>query len=41
VRAAVKRVLRTKGVKTDDFDQLVSHIMVQAEALWADWPIAA
>ena len=41
VRTAVKRVLRTKGVKASDFDQLVSYIMDQAEALWADWPIAA
>jgi type I restriction enzyme, R subunit len=41
VRAAVKRTLRTKGVKVTDFDQFVSYIMEQAEALWADWPIAA
>jgi type I restriction enzyme R subunit len=38
VRAAVKRVLRSRGVKPDDFDQLVAYIMVQAEALYADWP---
>jgi type I restriction enzyme R subunit len=41
VRAAVKRVLRTRKVKTDDFDQFVTNIMVQAEALYADWPQAA
>jgi type I restriction enzyme R subunit len=41
VRAAVKRVLRTRKVKTDDFDQFVSNIMLQAEALYADWPQAA
>src|SRR6056297_249336 len=41
IRAAVKRVLRTKGIKPDDFDQFVSYIMDQAEALWADWPMAA
>lgn len=41
IRAAVKRVLRAKGVKTSDFEQFVSYIMVQAEALWADWPRAA
>jgi type I restriction enzyme R subunit len=41
VRIAVKRVLRKKGIKASDFDQFVSSIMDQAEALWADWPIAA
>jgi type I restriction enzyme R subunit len=41
VRAAVKRVLRTKGVKAEDFDALLSHIMGQAEALYGDWPMAA
>lgn len=41
VRAAVKRVLRAKGVKPDDFDQFVGFIMSQAEALYAQWPVAA
>ena len=40
VRAAVKRVLRAKGVQPDDFEQFVAHIMSQAEALFADWPAA-
>jgi hypothetical protein len=35
----VKRVLRARGVKPDDFDQFVSYIMAQAEALLADWPV--
>lgn len=41
VRAAVKRVLRRRGVKAGDFDGLVSSIMEQAEALYANWPLAA
>ncbi|MBW1799933.1 MAG: type I restriction endonuclease subunit R [Deltaproteobacteria bacterium] len=41
VRAAVKHVLRSKGVKTSDFENFVSYLMAQAEALWADWPMAA
>ena len=40
VRAAVKRILRAKGVQLDDFEQFVAHIMSQAEALFADWPAA-
>lgn len=38
VRSAVKRVLRNRGVKAEDFDPLIVHIMAQAEALFADWP---
>lgn len=41
VRAAVKRVLRTRGVKAEDLDPFTAAIMEQAEALYADWPIAA
>ncbi|MEK6676177.1 MAG: type I restriction endonuclease subunit R [Planctomycetota bacterium] len=41
VRAAVKRVLRNRGVRTEDFDQFVDRFMTQAVALFADWPIAA
>lgn len=41
VRAAVKRVLRQRGVKAEDFDPFVERLMAQAEALYADWPIAA
>jgi type I restriction enzyme R subunit len=41
VRAAVKRVLRNRGVKTEDFDMFVGEIMKQAEALYTDWPMAA
>ena len=41
IRAAVKRVLRRKGVSAEHFDLLISKIMQQAEALYADWPKAA
>ncbi len=41
VRAAVKRVLRHKGVRAEDFDRFVERIMAQAEALYAEWPVAA
>ncbi len=36
-----ERVLRKRNVRTEDFDQLVERIMEQAEALYADWPLAA
>ena len=38
VRAAVKRVLRAKKVKAEDFDALVPLAMEQAEARCRDWP---
>ena len=41
VRAAVRRVLTKQGVKAEDFDRLMPVLMAQAEALYADWPIAA
>ena len=41
VSAAVKRVLRNKGIKKEHFQPLVTLIMQQAEALYADWPVAA
>ena len=41
VRAAVKRVLRNRGVKPGDLEPFVATIMEQAEALYADWPLAA
>ncbi|BEH09893.1 type I restriction endonuclease subunit R [Geobacter sulfurreducens subsp. ethanolicus] len=36
VRAAVKRVLRRRGVKEEDFEPFMIRIMQQAEALYAD-----
>ncbi len=41
VRAAVERVLHKKGIKATDFDQFVTTIMAQAEALYDDWPLVA
>jgi type I restriction enzyme, R subunit len=41
VRAAFRRVLRRRNIKTEDFDRFLSFIMEQAEALYADWPLAA
>ena len=41
VRAAVKRVLRKRGVQVEDFEPFLQRIMLQAEALYAEWPLAA
>jgi type I restriction enzyme R subunit len=41
VRAAVKRVLRQRKVKREDFDVFLTHIMSQAEALYAEYLMAA
>jgi type I restriction enzyme R subunit len=41
VRAAVRRVLRMRAVRREDFDYLIERIMEQAAALYADWPVAA
>jgi type I restriction enzyme R subunit len=41
VRAAVKRVLRNRGVDAGDFEAIVGRIMEQAEAMYAEWPLAA
>ena len=41
IRAAVKRVLRKREVRAEDFDPLVERIMEQAEALYANWSVAA
>src|SRR5262249_6222361 len=41
VRAAVRRVLRRRGVREEDFDPFLERIMQQAEAIYADWPQAA
>jgi type I restriction enzyme, R subunit len=41
VRAAVRRVLRRRNVRPEDFDQFLTFIMAQAEALYSDWPLAA
>lgn len=41
IRSAVKRVLRRKDVREEDFDRFIQRFMEQAEALYADWPLAA
>jgi type I restriction enzyme R subunit len=41
VRAAVKRVLRTRGVKSEHLDEFVAKIIEQAENSFRDWPMAA
>lgn len=41
VRAAVKRVLRKRGIEKEHFDPLLEGIMMQAEALYKYWPLAA
>jgi len=41
IRSAVKRVLRNRSVRAEDFDQFVDRLMTQAIAQFADWPIAA
>ena len=41
IRAAVRRVLRKRNINPADFDQFLNFIMNQAEALYADWPLAA
>lgn len=41
VRAAVKRVLHKRKIKPEDFEPFMGSVMVQAEALYADWPLTA
>jgi type I restriction enzyme, R subunit len=41
VRAAVKRILRRRNVREEDFDPFIDRIMAQAETIYAEWPEAA
>ncbi|MBI2528706.1 MAG: type I restriction endonuclease subunit R [Candidatus Rokubacteria bacterium] len=41
VRGAVRRVLRARDVKAEDFEPFLAAVMAQAEALYTDWPLAA
>lgn len=41
IKSAVKRTLRTRGVKPDDFETMILYIMKQAEALYGNWPVVA
>ena len=39
MRAAVKRVLRRRGLREADFDPFVARFVQQAEAQYAEWPL--
>lgn len=41
LRSAVKRVLRNRGVSEEDLEPFLGLVFSQAEALYADWPLAA
>jgi type I restriction enzyme R subunit len=41
VSAAVKRVLHRRGIRQEDFEPMLGSVLVQAEALYADWPLTA
>jgi type I restriction enzyme R subunit len=39
IRAAVKRVLRKRKIREEDLEPFLGSILVQAQALYADWPL--
>jgi type I restriction enzyme R subunit len=39
VRSAVKTVLRKKGILEKDLEPFLGSVMVQAQALYAEWPV--
>ena len=41
IRAAVKRVLRKRGVREADFEPFIARFIQQAEAQYAEWPLVA
>ncbi|MBA3343341.1 MAG: type I restriction endonuclease subunit R [Gemmatimonadaceae bacterium] len=41
IRAAVRRALRRRDVTAEDIEVMTERVMTQAEALYADWPLAA
>jgi type I restriction enzyme R subunit len=41
IRIAVRRVLRRRDVKAEDFEPFMEKFMAQADALYAEWPLAA
>ncbi|MBA4149029.1 MAG: type I restriction endonuclease subunit R [Verrucomicrobia bacterium] len=41
VRSAVKNVLRRRGVKAEHLEPLTKQVIIQAEAMFRDWPLAA
>lgn len=41
VRAAVKAVLRRRGVKREHLEALTKQVILQAEAMFSNWPMVA
>lgn len=41
VRSAVKTVLRKKKVREEDLERFLGSVMVQVQALYAEWPLGA
>jgi hypothetical protein len=41
IRAPVRRALRKRGMSREDLAVMTERVMAQAEALYADWPLAA
>jgi len=41
VRSAVRRTLRRRGVRPEDLEPFVDRVLSQAEALFANWPLAS
>ena len=41
IRTAVRRVPRHRDVKAEDFEPFMEKFMAQAEAQYAEWPLAA
>lgn len=39
IRSAVRMVLRRKGIQEKDLEPFLGSVMVQAEALYAEWPL--
>ena len=40
IRAAVKRTLKRRKVREEDLEPFIGSILVQAQALYADWPLS-
>jgi len=41
IRVSVKRVLRKRGVREEDFEPFIERFMEQAQAQYAEWPLVA
>jgi len=40
IRAAVKRTLKRRKIREEDLEPFIGSILVQAQALYADWPLS-